>query len=1163
MAGRPRGTTKDPNRRRIVNPNGRRIDFEGRQYNELIKNGYKLDSDGTKLIIDRNFTGNRNVRRPVGRPRGRTSAIPDSQKVKNPESGRMIKKGAYTFKNLSKKYFFNESKNKFIKTVYDSKQKRKISLNGPEFNERIKHGYIYEKLNNSLIKPSKKSDKAFKNGMVIHDLTIVNESDPSIQMNKLNQRIKVLAARALEKLNGIVINIGMDVEFFKPDTYNTEQLIFQVFPISIKSAKITHHSEIKKVLKAQNKTIHQRIDRFTSNGSGWTVNQIQRHYIKLGKYQPLAARSYIPLPAIIQNKKATINIKNKDNKCFMYCLGRALDPNPEKHNLERVSKHLKTVCKDLGLEDIKMPVSTKYIPKIEKQFNVSINVFGHSGGDVFPIKLTSQKHEKHVDLLYTENEETNHYVLIKNFDKLNFNITKHKHKQHFCRYCIQHFSTKEILEQHIILCKGYGAQAVNLPKKGTTLCFSSPKNSVPCPFVIYADIEALLIPIKNSKQDPNNSYTINKHKHEACSIGYKVVCSENDKYSKPFKMFRGKDAISKFFEALFEEEKEIIEHMKNFKKTDMIMNKTQIDEYKVAKKCYICDGVFTDDNKKVRDHCHVSGKYRGAAHNECNLQLKLSHQIPIIFHNLKGYDTHHLMLKIGELKKNINVIPNNMEKYISFSIGTVRKEWDYNSKKMVDKERFNLRFIDSFSFINSSLSELVKNLKASGIDKFKYTTEEFGSLTDMMTRKGVYPYKYMNKWSKFNVNPKKLKQKHFTNDLTGENISNDDFKFFGRVCQKFNIKNLGEYHDLYLKTDILLLADVFENFRKTCLSAYKLDPCHYFTAPGLAWDACLKMTGIELELLSDIDMHLFIEQGLRGGISIITHRKSTANNKYMKDYDPKKPSKYIAYLDANNLYGWSMSQSMPYKGFKWIDPDKFKLRSYKDLCSNTLEKGYIVECDIKYPTKLHDLHNEYPYCPEQVNVKSEMLSDYSRKIAIQHNIKDYAFTKLIPNLNDKKKYIIHERNLRQAVDAGLIITKIHRVLKFKQKPWMQPYIKFNTEKRKQAKNEFEKNFFKLMNNSVFGKTMENVRKRMNVKLITDEKSLTRCVSKPTYINCKIFNENLVAVHAIKEKIKLDKPVYVGFSILDISKTLMYDFHYGFIKKLYGNKSKHFCGKRGV
>ena len=578
-------------------------------------------------------------------------------------------------------------------------------------------------------------------------------------------------------------------------------------------------------------------------------------------------------------------------------------------------------------------------------------------------------------------------------------------------------------------------------------------------------------------------------------------------------------------------------------------------EYSNATKCYACGTNFTKDNYKVRDHCHVSENYRGAACNKCNLQMKLTHIIPVVFHNLRGYDSHLLMQKLGQFKKKINVIPNNMEKYMSFSVQTIHKEWDYKLRKMVDKPRFNLKFIDSLQFMSSSLSNLVDNLKKSGIDKFKYTTEVFGDKTEMMTRKGVYPYSYMSSFRKFHVDPNKLETRHFKNDLTGEDISDVDFKFYQEVCDKFNIKNLGEYHDLYLKSDVLLLADIFENFGKTCMEYYKLDPCHYISAPGLSWNACLKMTKIELELISDMDMHLFVEKGLRGGVSVITHRKGVANNKYMKSYDKKKPSTFVSYLDANNLYGWAMSQSIPYGGFKWIDPESFELKKYSKLCNNKSNKGHILEVDLKYPKKLHDLHNEYPYCPEHISVKDDMLSPYATNIAEEHKLKNGKFTKLIPNLNNKEKYVIHERNLRQAVDAGLVITKIHRVLQFDQKPWLKEYIDFNTEKRKVAKNDFEKDFFKLMNNSFFGKTMESVRKRVNIKLLTDKKMFTKYVSKPTFVNSKIFNEDLVAVHNIKETLLLDKPIYVGFAILDISKTLMNDFHYGFIKTKYGDKSR--------
>src|SRR6266536_2315918 len=672
MNGRSVRNIKDPNRRKVINPNGRLIDYNGLQYNKLLRSGCKLNDAGTHLVKDNNFTADI-VKKSVGRPKGKYSTVPDSQKVKNPETGRLIKKNAYTYKQLIKKYPYDEAKNEFITTVFDPKQSQNISINSPEFKKRIEHGYIYDKLDNTITKPSEKTEKAFKTGVVIvHDLTLVNKNDPIIQMNKLDKRVKSLLHHALEKQKGIMFNVGLDVILTKPNKDNVDLIITQTFHISEKMIAITNIVEIDGAVLSMNEGLNRRIDRFTIGGSGWSVEEMTRHFITIAKYKPLAARSYIPLPGGIQNKKATINIQNEDNKCFMYCLGRILDPNPEKDHLERVSKHLKSVCRDLGLYNIEMPVSVKDIPTIEKKFNISINVFGHESTDIFPIKLCKEKYDKHVDILYTENKDTDHYVLITDFDKLNFKITKHNKKQHFCKYCIQHFTTEEELEKHMENCMTInGEQAVELPKEGTKLKFVNLSKTISKPFVIYADIEALLIPIENEKQNLNKSYAIHTQKHEACSIGYKVVCSENDKFSKPFKMFRGKDEIPKFFESLFEEEKEIIKHMKTFKKTDMIMTLAQREEYNLATNCYICDGIFTEDNKKVRDHCHVSGKYRGAAHNKCNLQLKLSSEIPVIFHNLKGYDTHHLMLKLGEFHKNIKVVPNNMEKYISFSIGTI------------------------------------------------------------------------------------------------------------------------------------------------------------------------------------------------------------------------------------------------------------------------------------------------------------------------------------------------------------------------------------------------------------------------------------------------------------------------------------------------------------
>ena len=319
------------------------------------------------------------------------------------------------------------------------------------------------------------------------------------------------------------------------------------------------------------------------------------------------------------------------------------------------------------------------------------------------------------------------------------------------------------------------------------------------------------------------------------------------------------------------------------------------------------------------------------------------------------------------------------------------------------------------------------------------------------------------------------------------------------------MKTMKDYHDLYLELDVLLLADVFENFREVCLDNYKLDPAWYLTAPGLSWDAMLKVTEIKLELLTDPDMLMMVENGTRGGVSMISNRYSEANNKYMDSYDETKPSKYIQYLDANNLYGWAMSEKMPYKDFKWVDVENDQPPLEKITLDGDL--GYILEVNLEYPNELHDLHNDYPLAPETMEINK--------------------VNKLTPNLKNKTKYILHHRNLKLYLSLGLRLTKIHRIIEFKQSKWLAPYIALNTELRTNAKNNFEKDFFKLMNNSVFGKTMENIRNRKDIKLATSKQQALKLIAKPNFKNRTIFTENLISVHMGKTKLVFNKPCVCG------------------------------------
>ena len=999
-------------------------------------------------------------------------------------------------------------------------------------------------------KPSIKivpTEKALKGHVESFKISVINNKDPLSQLQNTRKAINNHIIKILTSKKGLKLIETLKVTFNKQ---TKDRITQKTAYFNSKPQEITNNVMVVEALKLSKDQILNIIVQWISEGSGWTVESVDDHFLNIVEYTPLNGSSYIKLPSELNNpKKGLINLKNNDNECFRWCHIRSL--NLQDKDPQRIKKSDKEYINKLDYSGIEFPVATKQYNKIEKQNEININVFGYENKQPYPIFVSKEKYERQMNLLLITEDENKHYVLIKDFNRFMFNQTKHEHRKHFCMHCLQCFSSEEVLNNHKNNCiQVNGEQAIKMPdKNNNTLKFNNFHKQQPVPFVIYADFEAITEKISGCQPNNNKSFTDAYQKHTDCGFGYKVVCCYDDKYSQPLKIYRGEKALYTFLEYMLDEVKCCKKILKQQFNKPLRMTKEDEIEFKKANECHICNNKYTDEDIRVRDHCHITGKYRGSAHQECNLKLRVNPEevkIPVIFHNLRGYDSHFIMQEIGAIVKdyeyknkkgkkcqmNINAIPNNMEKYMAFMLGN------------------HLTFLDSFQFMSSSLDKLVSNLPR---ESFKYSSQRFkGTKLDLMSRKGVYPYDYMDSFDKFN---KKLPMKEeFYSILNNEHISDEDYKHAQNVWNTFSLKNMGEYHDLYLQSDILLLADVFENFRKTCLEYYKLDPCHYFTSPGLSWDAMLKMTDIKLELMTDIDMFQFIEKGLRGGISYIANRCGKANNKYMKDYNKDKPSKYIMYLDANNLYGWAMSQYLPTGGFKWLKQNKIDnldLGKYNEQS----KKGLILEVDLEYPNELHDIHNDYPLAPEKVKVTENMLSNYCKKIADKYNISTGLVHKLIPTLSNKEKYVLHYRNLQLYIDLGLKVSKVHRVLEFDQSPWLKQYIDYNTEKRKNAKNDFEKDFFKLMNNSVFGKTMENIRKRVDVRLVTDEKKLLKLTSKPTYVSSKIFNENLVAVHKIKETLTLNRPAYVGMCILDLSKTLMYDFHYNYIKRNYGYKAK--------
>ena len=550
------------------------------------------------------------------------------------------------------------------------------------------------------------------------------------------------------------------------------------------------------------------------------------------------------------------------------------------------------------------------------------------------------------------------------------------------------------------------------------------------------------------------------------------------------------------------------------------------------------------------------------------MRYKIPKEISVVFHNGSTYDYHFIIKElVKEFDGNFECLGENTEKYIIFS-APIKKNIESKNIEIT----YKIKFIDSYRFMPLSrlidnLSEGIHNNKCvdceSNLDYVQITKNEklilecfnckqryrkkfnkeaikrFASVyefcnKDLLLRKGVYPYEYMDNWERFNETSLPSKESFYSN-LNMENIDDIDYRHGNNVFNKFKLNNLGEYHDLYVQSDTLLLADVFENFRNTCLKVYELDPAHSLPLPGLAWQACLKKTNIKLELLTDYDMLLMVEEGIRGGICHSIHRHAKANNKYMENYDENKESSYIQYLDVNNLYGWAMPQKLPVNGFKLVeDTSRINEEFIKNYNENN-NKGYILEVDVKYPKKLHDLHSDLPFLPKRMKIDK--------------------CKKLVCNLQNKKKYIMHIKSLKQALDHGLKLKKVHRIIEFNQKAWLKPYIDMNSELRKLAKDDFENDLFKLMNNAVFGKTMENIRKHRDIKLVTTDKKRSKLVSEPNYHTINYISEDLSIIEMNKTKVKMNKPIYLGLSILEISKILMYEFWYAYMKPKYNDNIK--------
>ena len=875
--------------------------------------------------------------------------------------------------------------------------------------------------------------------------------------------------------------------------------------------------EAQQVLKSGDihNFIKEMFQAFTDKLEGtsyFNIKRVKRLDLHVASYKPLKGSSLVELPVWLSAKKAVVNVNNTDNKCFMWAVLSAIHPQAKDPN--RVAKY-KQYETELDFTGINFPVTIDDIPLFAKLNPTLPAIDLYTCGETSTIitPLITSKSKNAIKLLIYDN----HYMWIKTWNRLVNSDGSHKH---ICPVCMgQSFKTQDALDTHIETC---GGVQISIPKEGSKVFFKNVSHDNRVAIMVYADFESVCE--KVDKEDHVRHFQEQKPASVAWKIsiipGFDFPCETEGCYT-------GSDAVEVFVKAMRALSENVAPYYKETPYDKTIMwTKESTAEYNKATQCAYCKGPFSNEwvdgytpHRKVPDHCHLTGKYRSALHQNCNFQagkVEYKRFIPIVFHNLKGYDGHHIIRQLGKDSETdeLDCIATNTERYLSFSL-----------KK---KKSIPLRFIDSLQFMNAGLETLIKNNRADP-DAIHTAMDTLPKI--VRETKGVFPYDWFDSLDK-------LKQPHlpskdeFFSRLYNKAISDDDYATVKRVWSETGCRTMQDYHDLYLKADVYGLCDVFESFRNLSLLAYGLDPCYYYGAPGLAWDAMLKKTGVSLDQLSDPLMYEFFEKGIRGGISVQSHRHFKA----------EKDKTEIKYFDANNLYGWSMSQELPQSNFKWW-------YNTENTPIESLPTG-TYEVDIVTPEELHDYFNEYPVA-ETITITEGMISPTS-KFLLGGN-KFIEGKKLCGTLHPKRNYVLHLELLKQLHALGHKIT-VHRGITYDSAKWMKTYIDFNTGERAKTTTDFGKDFFKLMNNSVFGKTMENVRRYSNFKLIRPDQR-DKYTNRADFKRFVEFGDNLYGVDRKTTVVNLNKPIYVGQAILDLSKVKMNELHYLVIKKHFGDRAK--------
>ena len=878
----------------------------------------------------------------------------------------------------------------------------------------------------------------------------------------------------------------------------------------------------------------------------YTTSGCKSEQINVVPITNVFANGYIELPSGIKNSKSCVNIKNQDDRCFIWCHllheRYRLCENKKIEHPERLFGQKAYIYNNkiiqVDYDEITFPIAYNNISvlkDIESKNKLRINIFEYKDdkkNNVVPIYHSKYTFENTMNLLVITNAEKQkyHYVYIRNLNRL-LSSSSTDHNTKFCEKCLKQFSSQKAFDSERHKCNY--KNNINLPEnmslkdgkllkcpKDTYVKEYNIKYNQVLPWVMYCDFESILVPVNDPK------YT-DKYEHKLSSYCFQLVCKERSSFNK-FKLYRGQNEKDPVIDHFFNDIKDILIYIQECKKKYYSLPVLTIEEQKIHDKtthCKYCQIEFDDkDYKKCAHHNHINGLFIASACLSCNSKMKTNNCLHIVFHYLKGYDSNFILSRMAKQfeGQNINLIGRNTSNIFHMNVNNF------------------VKIIDSYEYITSSLSSLSANLN---MDNIKYTRKLIDkyNLTHEFIQKDIYPYMYINSFHHY-------RHKNFPN-ISYFNTDEKTYKKYKDFYYE-NFNNLGSYSDYYLTKDVLLLTDIMENYREMFMVKYNTEIFSHYTINSLTFEVFKKYNPVKIKILDIFSMYENFQNMKRGGIcGCGSSRYAKSNNKYMVNYNPNEETSYIMHFDINAMYAHIMKNyKLPYDEFEYLTDDEIKNFNIWYYDKNS-EYGFVLCIDISpIDIAYHDHFIDMPIFPNKRKIYKKEISEYQNYI-LKNNDKAFLCTeRLILDYKAKKEYVIHYLTLQCYLKlGGFKIEKIHYIIKFKQDNYMSDYINFNHKNRCETNNNNDKMMFKLMNNSLFGRTLMNKEKyNSNIRIVSEIDKAKKIVSKDTFKDYDIVSsddDESVLFNIEKNYVKLDTPSYLGCCILDLSKILIYNYWY--------------------